>query len=60
MALGEKLFEEKGNIVVVKVTKVYPMEGLTTEITFTSEMKGEGKFPNGKNLGSGVVTKMPV
>ena len=59
MALGEKLFEENGNIVVVKVTKVHPMEGLTTEITFTSEIKGEGKFPNGKNLGSGIVTKYP-
>ena len=59
MALGEKLFEENGNIVVVKVTKVHPMEGITTEITFTSEIKGEGKFPNGKNLGSGIVTKYP-
>jgi hypothetical protein len=57
MALGQKLFEENGNIVAVKVTKVHPMEGLTTEITFTSEIKGEGKFPNGKNLGSGIVTK---
>ena len=54
MALGEKLFEESGNIVAVKVTKVHPMEGVTTEITFTSEIKGEGKFPNGKNLGSGI------
>ena len=59
MALGEKLFEENGNIVAVKVTKVHPMEGLTTEITFTPEIKGEGKFPNGKNLGSGIVTKYP-
>lgn len=59
MALGEKLFEESGNIVAVKVTKVHPMEGITTEITFTSEIKGEGKFPNGKNLGSGIVTKYP-
>ena len=59
MALGEKLFEESGNVVTVKVTKVHPMEGITTEITFTSEIKGEGKFPNGKNLGSGIVTKYP-
>ncbi len=59
MALGEKLFEESGNIVAVKVTKVHPMEGMTTEITFTSEIKGEGKFPNGKNLGSGMMTRYP-
>ena len=57
MALGEKLFEESGNIVVVKVVKVHPIEGVTTEITFTSEIKGEGKFPSGKNLGSGTMTK---
>jgi hypothetical protein len=59
MALGEKLFEESGNIIAVKVTKVHPMEGMTTEITFTSEIKGEGKFPNGKNFGSGMMTKYP-
>jgi hypothetical protein len=57
MSLGEKLFEEIGNIVAVKVIKVHPLEGETTEITFTSEIKGEGKFPNGKNLGSGTMTK---
>lgn len=45
MALGEKLFEESGNIVAVKVTKVHPMEGMTTEVTFTSNIKNEGKFP---------------
>jgi hypothetical protein len=59
MALGEKLFEEIGNIVAVKVMKVHPMEGVTTEITFTSDIKGEGKFPNGKNFGSGVMTRYP-
>ena len=59
MALGEKLFEESGNIVAVKVTKVHPIEGLTTEVTFTSNIKGEGKFPNGKNLGSGAMTRYP-
>ena len=57
MALGEKLFEESGKIVLVKVIKVHPIEGETTEITFTSEIKGEGKFPSGKNLGSGIMTK---
>jgi len=59
MTLGEKLFEESGNIVAVKVTKVHPIEGLTTEVTFTSNIKGEGKFPHGKNLGSGAMTRYP-
>lgn len=35
------------------------MEGMTTEVTFTSNIKGEGKFPHGKNLGSGVMTRYP-
>ena len=44
MALGENS-EESGNIVAVKVTKVHPMEGMTTEVTFSSNIKGKGKFP---------------
>jgi hypothetical protein len=59
MALSEKLFEEVGNMVAVKITKVHPVEGVTTDITFISDIRGEGKFPNGKNLGSGVMTKYP-
>ena len=30
MALGEKLFEENGNVTGFKVTKVRPIEGVTT------------------------------
>jgi len=59
MALGEKLFEESGNITGFKVTKVHPSEGVTMEVSFTSEIKGVGKFPSGKNLGSGTVTQYP-
>jgi hypothetical protein len=44
--LGEKLFEESGNITGVKVTNVHPIEGVSTEINFTSEIRGEGRFPN--------------
>ena len=57
MALGEKLFEESGNITGLKIIKVHPIEGVTTEISFTSEIKGEGRFPSGQNLGSGTMTK---
>lgn len=59
MVLGEKLFEEGGNITGVKVTKVHPIEGVSTEISFTSEIRGEGRFPNRENLASGLVTKYP-
>jgi hypothetical protein len=59
MALGEKLFEESGNVVGFKVTKVHPIEGVTMEVSFVSEIKGIGRFPSGKNLGSGTVTQYP-
>jgi hypothetical protein len=59
MALGEKLFEESGNITGFKVTKVHPVEGVTIEASFTSEVRGIGRFPSGKNLGSGTMTQYP-
>jgi hypothetical protein len=59
MALGEKLFEESGNVTGFKVTKVHPVEGVTMEVSFTSEIRGIGRFPSGKNLGSGTVTQYP-
>jgi hypothetical protein len=59
MALGEKLFEESGNVTGFKVTKVHPTEGLTMEVSFASEIRGIGRFPSGKNLGSGTVTQYP-
>ena len=39
MALGEKLFEESGNVLGFKVTRVHPVEGTTMEVSFTSEIK---------------------
>jgi hypothetical protein len=59
MALGEKLFEESGNVTGFKVTKVHPIEGVTMEVSFTSEIRGMGRFPSGKNLGSGTMTHYP-
>jgi hypothetical protein len=59
MVLGEKLFEESGNLIGVKITRVHPIEGVTTEVSFTSEIRGEGKYPDGENLGSGTMTKYP-
>jgi hypothetical protein len=59
MALGEKLFEESGNVAGFKITKVHPIEGTTMEVSFTSEIKGFGRFPSGRNIGSGTMTQYP-
>jgi hypothetical protein len=59
MALGEKLFEESGKITGIKVSRVHPVEGTTMEVSFMSEIKGIGKFPSGRNLGSGTMTQYP-
>ena len=59
MGLGEKLFEEAGKIASFKVTKVHPIEGTTTEVTFRSEIRGIGRFPSGKNIASVTMTKYP-
>lgn len=59
MALGEKLFEGTGNVVAFKVTKVHPLEGTTMEVSFVEDIKGMGKFPSGKNTGSGTMTQYP-
>jgi hypothetical protein len=59
IVLGEKLWEESGNVRGFKVTKVHPIEGVTMEVSFTSEIRGIGRFPSGKNLGSDTVTQYP-
>lgn len=59
MGLGRKLFEESGQITDFKLIKVHPIEGVTTEVSFKSDVKGIERFPSGKNLGSGTMTKYP-
>ena len=59
MVVREKLFEESGNVTGFKVTKVHPVEGVTMDVSFTSEIRGIGRFPSGKNIGSGTVTQYP-
>jgi hypothetical protein len=52
MELGEKLFEDIGNLTKLNVKSVHPVEGVKMEVSFTSEIKALGKFPSGKNIGS--------
>jgi hypothetical protein len=59
IVFGEKLFEERGIITGFKVTRVHPIEGVTIEASFTSEIRGTGRFPSGKNLGSGIFVHYP-
>jgi hypothetical protein len=59
MALGQKLFEEVGKIANFKVAKVHPLEGITTEVSFISDIKDIERYPSGKNLASGTMTKYP-
>jgi len=60
MALGEKLFEETGKATGIKITKVHPLEGVTMEVSFASEIKGAGIVPNGTSMGSGQMTQYPT
>lgn len=57
MALGEKVFEEKGKVTSMVIQSVHPVEGVKMEVSFASEIKGIGNFPSGRNMGSGAVTQ---
>jgi hypothetical protein len=59
MALGEKLFEETGKVTGINVESVHPVEGVKMQVSFASEIRGIGRFPNGKNIGSGRMTQYP-
>jgi hypothetical protein len=51
LVLGEKLWEEKGKATGVSVKSVGP-EGVHMEENFASEVKGLGRFPSGRNMGT--------
>lgn len=59
MTLGEKLFEESGNVQGFKVTKVHPVEETTRGSKLYFRDKGLGKFPSGRNVGPCVITQYP-
>lgn len=52
MALGEKHFEESGEITGFRITKVHPSAGVITEVSFTSEILKNGNI-RGLNIMTG-------
>lgn len=59
MAIGEKLFEEAGKIMSMSIKSVHPVEGVKMEVSFASEIKGSGRMPSGKNMGTGTSVQYP-
>ena len=51
LVLGEKQWEEKSKAVGMAVKSIGP-EGARFEHTFTSTVKGFGRFPSGTNMGT--------
>lgn len=51
MALGEKIGEEKGKVIGISVKSVGP-DGVHLENTFATEVKGFGRWPSGRNIGT--------
>jgi len=59
MPIGEKLFEEDGQATSFKIVRVHPVEGTTTEVSAAFDLKGFGRFPSGKEMGSGTIIQYP-
>jgi hypothetical protein len=51
LVLGEKFSEEKGKAIGMSIKSI-GLEGAHMEQTFTSVVKGFGRFPSGTNLGT--------
>jgi hypothetical protein len=58
LVLAKKLWEEKGKVIGMSVKSVGP-EGVCIEETFTSEVKGLGRFPSGRNIGTMNIVARP-
>jgi len=58
MPLGEKWFEEKGRMTMTYIESI-DSNGVVMKQSFESDLKGMGKFPSGKNMGSGTIYVKP-
>jgi hypothetical protein len=54
MAMGDKLFEEKGKMTTTFVDSI-DANGRVMRQSFNSDIMGIGKFPSGTNMGSGTI-----
>lgn len=54
MAMGEKLFGEKGKMTMIYVESI-DANGIVMKQSFNSDVMGEGKFPSGMDMGSGTI-----
>jgi hypothetical protein len=58
LVLGEKTWEEKGKMMGMSIKSIGP-EGVHMEETFASEVKGLGRAPSGRNIGTINVIETP-
>jgi hypothetical protein len=58
LVLGEKIWEEKGKMMGMSIKSIGP-EGVHMEETFASEVKGLGRAPSGRNIGTINVIETP-
>jgi hypothetical protein len=58
LVLGEKMWEEKGKVIGISVKSVGP-ESVRMEETFVTEVKGLGRAPSGRNVGTIDVIEVP-
>ncbi len=58
MPLGEKVSEEKGKTTGMSIKSIGP-EGTTIEFNIVSQIKGFGRVPNGRNMGTMTVLQGP-
>jgi hypothetical protein len=54
MAMGNKLYDEKGKMTMMYVESV-DANAITMKQTFNSDVTGIGNFPSGMNMGSGTI-----
>jgi len=58
LALGEKVAEEKGKAIGMSIKSIGP-EGMTVEVSVATEIKGFGRHPGGRNMGTLTVLQGP-
>jgi hypothetical protein len=58
MPLGEKVTEEKAKTTGMSIKSIGP-EGTTIEFNYVSQIKGFGRYPNGRSIGTLTMVEGP-